>query len=66
MFLIVFAAMEPPPDLKAAIRDAALTLGFDAVGFAQARNSPPTRARISPIFWRTAFTATWAGCKRAR
>jgi epoxyqueuosine reductase len=47
MFLIVFAAMEQPVDLKAAIRDAALTLGFDAVGFAKAELAAESRAHLA-------------------
>jgi epoxyqueuosine reductase len=47
MFLISFAAMEPPPDLKAAIRDAALAQGFDAVGFARAELADESRARLA-------------------
>ena len=40
--------MEPnPPDIKAAIRDAALRLGFDAVGFAAAELAPESRARLA-------------------
>ena len=36
-----------PSDLKTAIRDAALTLGFDAVGFAQAELSAESRAHLA-------------------
>ena len=49
MFLIVFAAMEQLPDLKAAIRDAALTLGFDAVGFAKAELAAESRAHLADL-----------------
>jgi epoxyqueuosine reductase len=36
-----------PPDLKAAIRDAALKLGFDAVGFARAELAAATREHLA-------------------
>ncbi len=35
------------PDIKAAIRDAALKLGFDAVGFAKAELADDSRARLA-------------------
>src|SRR5665213_78963 len=36
-----------PLEIKAAIRDAALRLGFDAVGFAAAELAPESRARLA-------------------
>jgi epoxyqueuosine reductase len=36
-----------PPDIKTAIRDAALALGFDAVGFARAELSAESRAHLA-------------------
>jgi epoxyqueuosine reductase len=39
--------MEQPPDIKAAIRDAALSLGFDAVGFAAAELAAESRLHLT-------------------
>jgi epoxyqueuosine reductase len=39
--------MEQPPDIKAAIRDAALSLGFDAVGFAKAELAAESRRDLA-------------------
>lgn len=38
--------ISPPSDLKAAIRERALALGFDAVGFARAEVAPAARAEF--------------------
>jgi hypothetical protein len=46
--------------LRDAIRDKALALGFDAVGFARLRwGTMP--GSVWPIFWRPAIMARWAG-----
>ena len=52
-------------DTRSQIREKALRMGFDAVGFSKASLGPEVRERLSILFSR-AFTATWVGSRLDR